>query len=103
MQPSTIETSSSKSSKDKEIPTNIRDIRKLIKNIQKEQKAISSKMNLLVQSLEILALKNDILYYRNTQLNSTLIAEKKHQKRGQIIDLLLKKRLNIVRFGRRSN
>ena len=88
LKPTTAFSSSEDSEEYPEPPTDVRGIRKLIKAVRQEKGAVSSNVDLLCQSIETLALHNDILRHENSFINETLIHEIKRRKRGKPMGLL---------------
>jgi hypothetical protein len=81
-------TSSTESDSEPEIATNVRAVRRLVKRIYYEPQKVSSNVETLIKSIDTLVLQNELLRHENSQLNSALITEKKHQKKGKPLGLL---------------
>jgi hypothetical protein len=71
-----------------EIPKDVHQVRQLVKSIRKEEGPVSSRVDLLITSMERMVIKNELLRHDNTFLNRTLIEEKKRRQRGKPAGLI---------------
>jgi hypothetical protein len=67
---------------------NVRDVRKLIKKVQRKQRPRDADEECLIKSLEEMSIDKEILEHQVSQLRSTLIFEVKRRKRGKPMGLL---------------
>jgi hypothetical protein len=86
-----IDHSSSSEDTDNEIkqPTNVREVRNLIKSIHQEQPIVSKNVTALCKAMEAIILENDILRHKSSQLNEALLEKANKRKRGKAIGLLV--------------
>ena len=79
-------------------PTSVRGVRRLTKQIHKEQVACKAQMEQLIHACEKFAIQNDILRSENTGLRTALVDEKKKRKRGKGMGLFDKEKPGEARF-----
>jgi hypothetical protein len=79
---------SSESDSEPELALDVQTARRLTKKIYKEPGIVSKNVELLIKSIDTLILQNELLRRDNSQLNSVIISEKKHQNRPKPLGLL---------------
>lgn len=79
-------------------PGSVRGVRRLAKEIHKEQAVHTAKMEEIIRACGKLAIKNELLKHENTGLRAALVEEKKKRKRGRGMGLFDKERPGEAQF-----
>ncbi|PVH90582.1 hypothetical protein DM02DRAFT_475037, partial [Periconia macrospinosa] len=79
-------------------PGSVRGVRRLAKEIHKEQAVHTAKMGEIIRACGKLAIQNDILQHEVTGLRAALVEEKKKRKRGKGMGLFDKERPGEAQF-----
>jgi hypothetical protein len=79
-------------------PGSVRGVRRLAKEIHKEQAMHTAKMEEIIRACGKLAIQNEILQHENTGLRAALVGEKKKRKRGNGMGLFDKERPGEAQF-----
>ena len=79
-------------------PESVRGVRRLAKEIRKEQAVHTAKLEKIVRACGKLAIQNDILQHEVTGLRAALVEEKKKRKRGKGMGLFDKERPGEAQF-----
>jgi len=83
-------------------PTSVRGLRRIIKQIYKEEAQAQARLtagtSLVIRASQKLAVQNEVLLHENKALCETLVQEKKRRKRGKAMGLFDKERAGEAQF-----
>ncbi|PVH90264.1 hypothetical protein DM02DRAFT_469161, partial [Periconia macrospinosa] len=82
----------------KKTPGSVRGVRRLAKEIRKEQASLGAKTEKLLRASEKIITENEILKHDNKGLRTALVEEKKRRKRGKVMGLFDKERPGEAQF-----
>ncbi|KAF2275262.1 uncharacterized protein EI97DRAFT_475869 [Westerdykella ornata] len=80
------------------MPGSVRGVRRLAKEIHKEQGVHTAKIEEIIRVCKKLAIENEILKHENSGLHAALVNEKKRRKRGKGMGLFNKERPGEAQF-----
>lgn len=90
--------SSDDESRKRKTPSSVRGLRRLAKEIRKEQASLGAKTETLLRASEKFITENEILKHQNKGLRAALVEEKNRRKRGKVMGLFDKERPGEAQF-----